>query len=91
MDVNRPSTIFDAPIGRLPQVEINSDLDLLPCLLRISETGSSFISTSGRGSGNSVITTEAFRSSTSPGRSMPESFYIIRTATLSRACLGKPI
>ncbi|VDL90798.1 unnamed protein product [Schistocephalus solidus] len=45
--------------------------------LRISKKRPSSISTSGRGTGNSVIITEASRCSTSPGKSLPVSSSIV--------------
>ncbi|VDM00563.1 unnamed protein product [Schistocephalus solidus] len=49
--------------------------------LRISKTRPSSITTTGRGTGNSVINTEASRCSTSPGRSSHASFSIVLTVT----------
>nr|VZI43908.1 unnamed protein product [Spirometra erinaceieuropaei] len=85
--LNRPSTISNAAIGRLPKVEIDVDQYLSPFLPEtILAVKQPF---SGKASGfkaaeNSVTITEASRYSTSPGRTSPLSSSIASPDTSSK-------
>ncbi|BHF59516.1 hypothetical protein SprV_0100247600 [Sparganum proliferum] len=57
--LNRPSTISDAAIARLPQVETNVDLDLLPSLHETSRPVQKLAS--GKASGSDAIPTEFYK------------------------------
>ncbi|BHF68743.1 hypothetical protein SprV_0301178400 [Sparganum proliferum] len=57
--LNRPSAISDAAIDRLPQVEINVDLDLLPYLQETNRTVQQL--SRGKASGSDAISAEVYK------------------------------
>ncbi|BHF70353.1 hypothetical protein SprV_0301340300 [Sparganum proliferum] len=57
--LNRPSTISDAAIARLPQVETNVDLDLLPPLHETITAVQQL--SSGKAPGSDAIPAEIYR------------------------------